>query len=199
MAQRNLKLQQFLDLTEEAIILRADSCEDARPAAARIFNALRDQTEPEVGGAPESLPVCGALDAALRLAGQGPSPIPRLAMALAKLASDLVWRRRKGAENESRNFFDGHANAVVVGPGGIEIRDDLMIGISLMAPHVRYPDHRHPPEEVYVSLAGGAWWKQGQGWHRPECGGLVYNEPNVLHAMATDEYPLLAIWCLWVG
>ena len=197
MTERDLKLQQFLDLTEEAIMLRTDSCEDAGPAALRIFTALRNQTGREGGGAPESLPVCGALDAALRLGALGPSPIPRLATALAKLAPDLAWRRREGAEKESRNFFDGHANALVVGPEGLETRKDVLIGISLMAPQVRYPDHRHPPEEVYVSLAGGAWWKQGRGWHRPECGGLVYNEPNILHAMATDEEPLLAIWCLW--
>jgi quercetin dioxygenase-like cupin family protein len=99
-------------------------------------------------------------------------------------------------ETQSRTFFDGHANALVAGPEGIEIRDDVMIGISLMAPHVRYPDHRHPPEEVYVSLAGGAWWKEHGDWYGPGSGGLVYNEPNVLHAMATEQEPLLAIWCL---
>ena len=30
-------------------------------------------------------------------------------------------------------------------------------------------------------------------------GGLIYNEPNVLHAMRTDEQPLPAIWSLRVG
>jgi Dimethlysulfonioproprionate lyase len=41
------------------------------------------------------------------------------------------------------------------------IRDDVTLGISLMAPHVRYPDHQHPPEEIYVSLASGAGWRMG--------------------------------------
>ena len=27
-----------------------------------------------------------------------------------------------------------------------------MVGVSLMAPAVQYPDHRHPPEEVYLAL-----------------------------------------------
>ena len=199
MAHRDLKLQQFLDLTEEAIMLGARSREDARPAATRIFAALRSRMGDKSDAAPESLPVCETLDAALQFAGQGPPPIPRLAAAFAKLAPNLVWRRRKGAENESPAFFDGHANALVVGPDGLERRKDVLIGISLMAPKVRYPDHRHPPEEIYVSLAGGAWWKQGGDWHRPECGELVYNEPDVLHAMATERDPLLAIWCLWNG
>ncbi|MGH6855075.1 MAG: dimethylsulfonioproprionate lyase family protein [Aestuariivirga sp.] len=199
MTERDAKLQQFFDLTAEAILLRAESCAGAGPAARRVFAALRAGVGHRNDAAPESLPVCEALDAALPLAAEGPSPVPRLSLALAKLASDLVWRRRKGAETESRNFFDGHANAVVVGPDGLEMRKDVLLGISLMAPKVRYPDHRHPPEEVYVSLAGGAWWKEGKDWHWPGSGGLIYNEPNVLHAMKTDEDPLLAIWCLWIG
>jgi quercetin dioxygenase-like cupin family protein len=196
MIERNPKLRQFLDLTEEAIVANAHSCEGASHAATRIFTALRDRQGSKSDAPSESLPVCGALDVALRIAGRGPPPIPRLATALAELSPHLIWRRRKGAETESRAFYDGHANALVVGPEGIEQRNDAMIGISLMAPHVRYPDHRHPPEEVYVSLAGGAWWKEGKDWHQPRSGGLVYNEPNVLHAMATEEEPLLAIWCL---
>ena len=199
MIARDPKLQHFLDLTEEAVVLAAHSCEAVRPASSRIFAALRTQTGSRSNVAPESLAVRGALDTALRLAEQGPSPIPRLASALAELSPDLAWRRRKGAEKESANFFDGHANAVVVGKDGIELRDDVLVGISLMAPQVRYPNHQHPPEEIYVSLAGGAWWKEGGSWHQPGSGGLVYNEPNVLHAMATDDKPLLAVWCLWLG
>ena len=198
MTGRNPRLQRFLDLTEEAILARADSDEKARPAAARIFAVLRKRRGDKSGAAPESLPACKTLGSALHLAGQGPPPIPRLASALAELAPELIWRRRKGAEKESRSFFDGHANALIVGTDRIEVRNDVMIGVSLMAPHVRYPDHQHPPEEVYVSLAGGAWWKESGDWHQPGSGGLVYNEPNVLHAMATEQAPLLAIWCLRV-
>jgi len=199
MSARDPRLQTFLDLTEEAIVSAAHTCEAARPAASRIFASLRADTGTSNCAAPESLPVRGAFDAALRLAEQGPSPIPRLASALAELAPALVWRRRKGAEMESQNFFDGHANAIIVGKDGIELRDDVLVGVSLMAPEVRYPNHQHPPEEIYVSLAGGAWWKEGGLWHEPGAGGLVYNEPNVLHAMATDDKPLLAVWCLWLG
>jgi quercetin dioxygenase-like cupin family protein len=198
MTARDQTLQHFLDLTETAILLGADSCEGARPAATRIFTALRNKVGPRSGAEPESLPVCSILGEALRISGKAVAPIPELATTLAKLTPALAWQRRKGAELESPGFFDGHANAYVVGPVGVEIRNDVWIGISLMAPHVRYPNHRHPPEEIYVSLAGGDWKKE-QHWHRPKPGDLIYNEPNVLHAMATDEEPLLAIWCLWVG
>ena len=94
---------------------------------------------------------------------------------------------------------DGHANALIVGPDGLEPREDARVGVSLMAPAVQYPDHRHPPEEVYVALSPGEW-RQGDGpWHAPGPGGLVYNPPGIVHAMRSGKTPLLAIWCLWVG
>jgi hypothetical protein len=198
MTVRDQTLQHFFDLTESAILLGADSCDGAKPSATRIFSALRNKVGPRSDAKPESLPVCSVLEDALHISGKAKAPIPELGTTLAKLSPGLVWQRRKGAELEPPGFFDGHANAYLVGPGGVEIRNDVWIGISLMAPHVRYPNHRHPPEEIYVSLAGGDWKKE-QNWHRPKPGGLIYNEPNVLHAMATDEEPLLAIWCLWVG
>jgi gentisate 1,2-dioxygenase len=78
-----------------------------------------------------------------------------------------------------------------------EIRHDVWIGVSLMAPHMRYPDHRHRPEEIYVVLSDGQWRQASDPWHEPGIGGLVYNPPNVVHAMRSTERPLLALWFLW--
>jgi quercetin dioxygenase-like cupin family protein len=109
----------------------------------------------------------------------------------------LVWQRRQGSEALAGTFHDGHANAYVVGDDGLERHPHVRIGVSVMAPGQRYPDHRHPPEEVYVSLSDGAWWKAGSPWQTPGCGGLVYNPPDIMHAMQSGEHPLLAVWCLW--
>ena len=68
-----------------------------------------------------------------------------------------------------------------------------------MAPDTQYPDHRHPPEEIYVVLSGGQWRQGSNPWHEPGTGGLVYNPPNVVHAMRSTEQPLLALWFLWTG
>lgn len=46
----------------------------------------------------------------------------------------------------------------ILGPGGIEERDDVWVGATLMAPLVTYVDHDHPPEEVYLALTPGEWW-----------------------------------------
>ncbi len=199
MNRRDATLQTFYDLIETAILRRAVTCKNAGPAAKPIFDALRTSIGSQSNLAPERLPVCDALESALHVASAGQVPIPELATVLNDLSPRLQWKRRNSSSPEDTNFHNGHANALVAGPGGLEEREDVWVGISLLAPHVRYPDHRHNPEEVYVSLAGGAWWNANMDWTTPGLGGLIYNEPNVLHAMRTDAQPLLAIWCLWVG
>jgi quercetin dioxygenase-like cupin family protein len=88
---------------------------------------------------------------------------------------------------------------MIVGPGGLESRDDVWVGASVMAPHVRYPDHQHLPEEVYLVMSPGEFRQGDAPWFEPGVGGTFYNPPNIVHAMRSGESPLLAIWCLWVG
>ena len=198
MRHRDAKLQTFYDLAELAVLARAETCENAGPAAKRVFDALRKSVGNHGNFAPERVPACDTLDSALHVASSGPAPIPALAAALSELSPHLQWQRRNNAPPDGTSFHDSHANALVVGPEGLEVRDDVWLGMSLLAPDVRYPDHHHPPEEVYVSLAGGAWWNANMDWTTPGPGGLIYNPPNILHAMRTDDEPLLAIWCLCV-
>ena len=75
-------------------------------------------------------------------------PIGALADAFAVIEPQLSWKVRVGAETQGDQFRDAHANATITGPEGLEIWRDVWIGVGLMAPHTRYPDHRHPPEEI---------------------------------------------------
>jgi quercetin dioxygenase-like cupin family protein len=120
-----------------------------------------------------------------------------LADAFVVIEPHLTWKVRAGAETLGQEFLDGHANATITGPEGLEIRSDVRIGVSLVAPHARYPDHHHPPEEIYVALSDGQWRQALDPWHEPGMGGLVYNPPNIVHAMRATERPLLALWFLW--
>ena len=112
----------------------------------------------------------------------------------------LTWApRAAGGPYASDSWPEGHANATIFGVRGLEERDDLAIGASLLAPHVRYPDHRHAPEEVYLVLSPGRFQHGDSGWFEPGIGGTLYNRPHIRHAMASDAAPLLALWCLWNG
>ncbi len=187
-------LQEFLAALEAAISL-AEPSEPAAQVVRRVFGATRsaDGLPPAAG---EALPVCALLDQALATAMASGSPAATVAARLARLAPNLNWYQRGGSETATPAFRNGHANAYIIEPGRVASAKDVTIGVSLMAPDLQYPDHRHPPAEVYYSLSPGSW-RQGEGpWVTPGIGGLVHNPSNVVHSMRSSDTPLLAIWCL---
>ena len=156
---------------------------------------------------PRPAPLREALDAALAASPTADAPaapaladpaLRPLADALLALDPQLPWRRRGGeAPGASEGFAEGHANAMIAGPGGLEQRQDAWLGVSLLAPHVRYPDHDHAPEETYLVLSDGEF-RQGEGaWFAPGLGGSFHNPPGIRHAMRAGAKPLLALWALW--
>jgi len=144
------------------------------------------------------LPVCTWVVPALASARAHSNVISRLADSFYQIEPLLRWAPRPaGGPFASANWPDGHANAMIVGPGGLERCYGIRIGVSLMAPHVRYPDHNHPQEEVYLVLSAGQFKHGAASWYEPGIGGTFHNEPNIRHAMMSGGSPLLAIWCLW--
>lgn len=198
MPSRTPLLQDFLTSLAEAFRVSAIGVE-ASAAIDKIYRALQ-VPGPAGAGAPQRRAVCGHLTEALATARSGPAPVARVADAFAALEPSLAWKpRAAGGPFASDNWPEGHANATIVGPGGLEDRKDLSIGASLLAPRVRYPDHRHAPEEVYLVLSPGRFRHGDSDWFEPGIGGTLHNEPNIKHAMASDDAPLLALWCLWNG
>jgi hypothetical protein len=195
--QRDQVLQNFADAALSAC--RKHSTRTEASAALERIAAALNTPGPRRARPGERLPVCRHLDAALAI-DTGSESLRALIEAFRAIEPFLEWRQRASFdETASANFVDGHANAMIVGPGGLEGRADVQIGVSLLAPHVRYPDHNHAPEEVYLVLSPGRFQHGGSGWFEPGIGGTLYNEPNILHAMASDEAPLLALWFLWTG
>lgn len=195
MDKRPPVLQGFLDQLFDALkggpaLPVADRCID------RVFTALGDYRGPG-HNVPGRLPACSHLTPALDKAGRTHAA---LALSFAALEPQLTWTRRpKWDDTASANFVDSHANALIVGPNAIEERDDVWVGVSLLAPHVRYPDHNHAPEEVYLLLSEGRFQHGEDHWFEPGIGGKFYNTPNIRHAMASGDEPFLAIWCLPVS
>jgi hypothetical protein len=195
MDKRPHALQVFLDnLRHELETIRVRKA--ARQCIERVFTAL-DQPRPVMAKESIRLPACAYLEDALAAARGGSPSLASIATSFAALEPSLTWTCRANADaTASSNFIDGHANAMIIGPNGLEPRDDIWVGVSLLAPHVRYPDHNHAPEEVYLVLSDGKF-RQGEGdWFEPRIGGSFYNTPNIKHAMASGDAPLFAIWCL---
>jgi hypothetical protein len=199
MTARTAQLQNFIDAVHTAIAARVEPGAPAEAACQRIFKALEACQAQHAPHRPEPPPAWTHLRGALEATASSPGRVAALGHALAAIEPQLCWQRRPGAENVPGNFCDGHTNATIVGDGGLEVRGDVRIGVSLLAPHVTYPDHRHPPEELYAVLSPGSWRQDAKPWHDPGPGGVVYNHPNVVHAMRSTSAPLLAVWCLWTG
>jgi hypothetical protein len=121
-------------------------------------------------------------------------PCQNMVNSIIDLAGALPWYQRSVANNPE--FMAGHVNAQIIGPDGLEVRHDLIVGVTLMRPNIDYPDHQHQPEELYLVLSDGYWRQNNTPWHTPGLGGLVYNPSNVFHGMKSLNTPLIALWCL---
>ncbi len=188
-------LQRFIDATRGAFFA-ARPHDDACAAGERIFAALRAPGPIETRRPASTLPVCQFLSAAIANARAAGGTAGEVAASLEALLPLLAWHRRAGSDSHGAAFHDGHANAWAIAPNGIERRSDVIVGVTLTAPRIRYPDHSHPPEEIYVVLSDGEWRRDGLDWHAPGMGGAVHNPPGVRHAMRSGPSPLLAVWCL---
>jgi len=194
MTERNENLQFFLDTAFVAFDQFAKAPATLRPIL-QIFAAL-EHSGTACPGPGSRLPVCEYLDTALSVDVHQPS-LKRLIERFKVIEPQLEWRRRMTYDGTaSENFVDGHANAMIVGPGGLEQREDLWLGVTLMAPNVRYPDHDHAPEEVYLVLSEGEFRQGDDPWFSPGVGGSLYNVPGIKHAMRSVDTPFFAFWAL---
>ena len=160
-----------------------------------LLSGLRCQNIETGVAANHGIPTLDHLPFAIRNAQSGPPEIRALANCLQEIAGELPWYQRQ--EPALSDFMRGHANAFIIGPNGLEQRSDIVVGVSLLAPKIEYPDHNHPPEELYVVMSEGDWRQNDNPWHAPGLGGFVCNPANITHSMRSGSKPLLAIWCLW--
>ncbi|AYG61834.1 dimethylsulfoniopropionate lyase [Rhizobium jaguaris] len=194
MAERSDQLQRFVDAAFAAFDRHSREIQ-ARRSVLQIFSRLETPGERRRGEGSQ-LPVCSHLSTALAIE-TGSDHLQRMIARFQAIEPLLIWRRREDSSGtSSENFEEGHANAMIVGPGGLEERSDAWIGVTLMAPGVRYPDHGHAPEEVYLVLSQGEFQHGTSEWFSPGIGGSFYNPPGIKHAMRSAETPLFAFWAL---
>lgn len=196
---RPIELINFYQAVKQTALANTQIGSEAELAATKIFTALETPAALTAGTPSSDLPANAYLCDALNEAASDCSSVRNLSHALGALTPLLNWQRRPNAETQGEHFYNGHANTTIVGPEGIEPRSDAIIGVSLVAPNIWYPEHNHPPEEIYIVMSEGDWYREGKGWYTPGLGTIVYHPPWVTHAMRSSAKPLLAVWCLWAG
>lgn len=90
------------------------------------------------------------------------------------------------------------AFAELVGPEAILKSESVCLGLTMIAPATKYPEHYHPATELYYIVSGEALWTIGNKTCLRNRGEYILHESNEIHAMETTLDPLLAIYT-WSG
>jgi len=197
MIQKQIDPQEIFALLFRMIDTEIGSVPDAKPMIDGVATHIDGVQKFASLRLPNRLPVCGHLPEALRAArGAGPG-VSAMADAFERFAPHLAWGLRARAAEQHDNFLHGHANALIFGHGDFSVPERVTLGVTLLAPGVRYPDHAHPPEELYIVLSPGEWRQNAGAWVRHGAGGLVHNPPGINHGMRAGASPVLALWLLW--
>ena len=122
-----------------------------------------------------------------------------LVEALIERAPQLSWHQTYSAADVGETFLNNYGWAEVAGMRGAVCSETVACGFLLLGPATHYPRHHHEAEEVYVPLAGTAWWQRGAlSWEKQTPGAVIYHASNEAHAMRTEVSPLLALY-VWRG
>ena len=147
--------------------------------------------------AAHSLPVVSALEGLKRFA----APETRMLVeAIAALAGDLDWRQTYTSADFGQRFLDSYGWSEWIGERGAFLSDAIACGVLLLGPDTEYPAHSHEAEELYLPLAGHAFWRSGQSnWRLRSPGTWIHHPSWTTHAMRTADEPLLAAYVWRAG
>jgi len=195
--EREPALQQFLQTAKQAFTHYVQGGKAASIMVEQAFASLEDCCSPATLSG-QRLPVVDAwLETATSIELQD-LLLQQMIKNFVAIEPRIKWQRRPHLDmaTASANIVDCHANGMIFGPGGIEESKDVWLGLTLLAPHTRYPDHSHPPAEVYLNMSAGEFRQADGDWFAPGVGGSFYNVPSIIHAMRSTDTPLLAFWLL---
>ena len=77
--------------------------------------------------------------------------------------------------------------------------DRTVVGLMYIGPGATYPLHHHPPQELYLTIAGQGRWRYGghDGFETVGPGRTLYNNPGDLHSAVAGPRPVVALYVLW--
>jgi quercetin dioxygenase-like cupin family protein len=195
MNSRNKALSEFITAHKTVVDTLTQS--SIKTFLTRCHTSLSKSGEPTCKDVSNLEPVCKYIPESLKLARNQSPELIQLAQKFDNLYRHLPWYPSNRSSDKNEAFYNGHANAVITGNGGLEEHKSVRFGASLIAPHLEYPYHRHPPEEGYLVISEGDWRQGSGGWFHRNPGETVHNVPNIWHAMKSGKSPLLAVWMLW--
>lgn len=113
-------------------------------------------------------------------------------------ASPLAtWRETYKDTDIGQDFLDQFGCYCVIGPRGAFSSDAMLAFVVYMPPHLHYPWHEHPAEELYFVLSGQAeFHRDGELSEVLGAGDASFHGSNQPHAMTTHDTSVTAL-VLW--
>ena len=97
------------------------------------------------------------------------------------------------------DMLAGYGFIELVGKLGPFVSNKVRLGVGAWGPHIKYPAHHHAAEEIYLVLAGSAWFElEGDAPAQRAAGDVVYVRPSRVHALHTRDEPVVVFY-LWQG
>ncbi|SMX28802.1 Cupin domain protein [Pelagimonas phthalicica] len=166
-----------------------EHCFATHPTLAQ-FSAFPTDLRPQNTMA-RGLPARDLLTADQALSHGSSSSLRDAVLALAPVAHWLDHYRDSEIGDDFLNRFGCFC---LVGDQGGFASDQLRAWLVYMPPHLHYPWHHHPAEELYLVLAGKAeFLRAGQDPQWLTVGDTVFHAPNQPHAMTTGTDPVLCL------
>lgn len=122
-----------------------------------------------------------------------------LVEALANLAPIVEWRHSYSEAETSADFLARYGWFELIGPSGHFHSQTGRVMFGYWGHGLWYNWHHHPAAELYLVLAGSAWFL-AEGRVDRQCfpGETREHAPMQNHAMRTDTHPIFAL-AVWKG
>lgn len=145
---------------------------------------------------PHRLP---ATDLIAGCARQASAETEALTRAILAAAPHMHWQQSYSEAQVGAQYLANYGWFNLVSPEGPFQSDSLRVSLGYWGKGLRYPRHRHAPEEIYCVVAGGARFEtDGRQPIEAAPGDLIHHPSNIWHGMAMDRAPLLAM-AFWRG
>ncbi len=138
------------------------------------------------------------MDGLIEAATAGPAAA--IAGALAPVLPAVDWVQSYSEAELGPDYLENYGYFDIASPErGLIRTNDLAIGFLVIGPGKLYPEHYHPAVELYHVVAGTPDWQVDDGpWLAQPAGSFIFHRSMAIHAMRTNERPLLALYA-WLG
>ena len=124
------------------------------------------------------------------------------ALPVCRLISDLPFQwapPQTSADALYREHSHFKAHVELLGPTGLVPSSQIRLGLYGMLPHSEYGLRTHPAEEIYIMLAGSAFWKRDAAPYEERLAGERSHHPSMMpHATRTDDAAFMSVY-IWDG